>query len=510
MANLYSDSLFELIHCLTKSEKRFYKLYASRHTIGDQNNALIIFNYIAKLSIYDEEKLIIHFKGESFLNQFSITKSRIYQQILECLTDYHQKKSTEKELMANLNSAVVLYNKGLYSQYNKLLISVKKKAIKKDLKSVILRVIQLEKKYHEKHFYTTINNNDLIQLNNDEISTLKVLEVNSNLWYIKSRLFSQINRFGVIRSIKEVDVLKEIINPINELEIDSNDIESYYLLNHIKSGFYFATHQIEKCSEVLNKNIVLFELNQFLIKKSPNRYFGIITNYIYCQIKLGRFDQAKKYLNLLKEQESKFLKNNDLEIKYFSSRLSLRLFYDLERMDFSNSDCIIEEIELGLDKYGHKVGTIRTAFLNFQIGIIYLSQEQYKLALKSINKVINDKNALQKQDIYSFALLLRIVIHFELKNYDFLTYIIASTKRFLKDKKSLYKFESVFLKLIQKIKYEQLNLIEIEEIFSAIIPDIEALKDDKFELVAFENFDFLAWLRSKVERKTYLEIRKAG
>lgn len=38
MSNKASDSLHRLIKSLTKPEKRYFKVFSSRHVIGDQNN----------------------------------------------------------------------------------------------------------------------------------------------------------------------------------------------------------------------------------------------------------------------------------------------------------------------------------------------------------------------------------------------------------------------------------------------------------------------------------------
>ncbi|MCT4560919.1 MAG: hypothetical protein N4A41_06035 [Crocinitomicaceae bacterium] len=68
MSTKSSESIFELIRSLTKSEKRYFKLHASRHTIGEENNYVTLFDYIDKQAAYDEAKLFQDFKGAAFLN----------------------------------------------------------------------------------------------------------------------------------------------------------------------------------------------------------------------------------------------------------------------------------------------------------------------------------------------------------------------------------------------------------------------------------------------------------
>ena len=62
---------------MSKAEKRYFKLYSSRHTLGEKNNYSILFDAIDKQEEYDEGKLMKKFKGEAFTNRFSISKRRL-------------------------------------------------------------------------------------------------------------------------------------------------------------------------------------------------------------------------------------------------------------------------------------------------------------------------------------------------------------------------------------------------------------------------------------------------
>ena len=52
-----SEELFQLIKSLSKQEKRYFKLYASRHVIGEKNKYVQLFDAIDKQAAYNEEKI---------------------------------------------------------------------------------------------------------------------------------------------------------------------------------------------------------------------------------------------------------------------------------------------------------------------------------------------------------------------------------------------------------------------------------------------------------------------
>ena len=509
MANSYSDTLFELIKSLSKSEKRYFKLYSSRHTIGQQNNSVLLFDFICKMKVYEEEEIFEHFKGASFLNKFSITKNRLYQQILGSLDSYHSQDSIENELNRALHSAEILFNKGLYHQSKKILDSTKRKAKKHNQKHILLQIIEKQKKYIEKDIYTNLKPEELNQLLEEEQSNIKQISIQAELWHIKSKLFKTINSLGTIRSEEDLEVLNNVVVPMAKYIPEELDVENQYLYHHIKSGYYFTVNDLTACYSHLKANILMFKAHSHMVKASPNNYFSVITNFIYTCTKLKYYEEANEYLNDF-INNTDFLDNKDLEIKYFSSRYSLELFLLLEKGELQKAEELIPEIEEALERYKNKISSVRQAYLDFQIGVVLLSGEKYHEALKWVNKIVNDPNLSAKQDIYCFAQLIQLIIHFELKNYRYLPYVLTSTKRFLKDRNRLNKFEEVFLKLIQKIKFDHLNTFDIEDIFRSMEKDIDALKEDEFEKVAFEYFDFSAWLKSKIHRKSYLEIKMAG
>jgi hypothetical protein len=52
-----TDSLHELVHSLDTNEKRYYRMYCSRHAIGGENEYAVLFDLILGQTEYDEESL---------------------------------------------------------------------------------------------------------------------------------------------------------------------------------------------------------------------------------------------------------------------------------------------------------------------------------------------------------------------------------------------------------------------------------------------------------------------
>ena len=65
-----SSDLFQLIKSLSKTEKRHFVLYSTKHVIGEQNGYMKLFYAIEKQKEYDEGKIKKQFVNDSFIKRF--------------------------------------------------------------------------------------------------------------------------------------------------------------------------------------------------------------------------------------------------------------------------------------------------------------------------------------------------------------------------------------------------------------------------------------------------------
>jgi len=509
MSNKVSNHLFELIKSLNKSEKRYFKLFSSRHTIGEENGYLRLFDFIDKMNTYQEDLIFMHFKGQALLNKFSITKARLYNNILRSLDSFNASTSKDSQLFRSLSCADILYDKGLYKQCEKILNSAEKQAIKYERFNILLEIKQKQKKLIENELYTEIKATQITKMFEDEQKLIREIETYHQLWNVKSLLFQEINLKGNVRDERDTLKLKALVDQISEIRVQDHAVKIKYLYHHIHSAYYFSVNDLESSFYHLDANAKLLEGNSVALSNRPNLYFSLLTNIIYVSTQLKKYEEAQTFLSKLKNlsTKGKQQKTLDLDIKYFSSSYSLELFLLTEKGDYSKAIELIPEIEEGYRLYGNNINSLRKAYIDFKVSVIYLSIGEYSLALNWINKILNESKIDQKRDIFCFAQLINLILHFELNNKRFLPYAINSTKRYLKNRNRIYGFEELFLKLIKEMSKSD-DLFDLEEKLIPIEKELVRLKDDPKEQVVFEYFDFLTWVQSKIKRKTFLELKE--
>lgn len=506
MSNKASNNLHELIISLNKSEKRYFKVFSSRHTIGEENGYIKLFDYIDKMDDYDEEKLCKHFKGQAFLNKFSITKARLYNNILKSLDTFHSTSSVDAQIFRSIHSAEILYNKGLYRQAEKILNSAEKQAQKHENFNLLLEIKEKQKKLIENELYTDVKASEITKMFEDEKRIIEEISTYHKLWNVKSLLFQEINRNGKVRDESETIKLQDLVNQIEKTIHEDSSTKSKYLFHHIQSAYYFSLNDLDLSLYHLNAIIVLLEKDQTLLKQQPNLYFSSLTNFIYISTKLRKYDLAQDHLLKLKKLSNPG-KNIDLDIKYFSSTMSLELSLLAEKGEYKKAIELVPQIEEAYRLYAGHINSLRKAHIDFQVGVIYLGLGEYNKALGWINSILNENKIDQKQDIFCFAQLINLILHFELDNSRFLPYAINSTKRYLKNRNRIYKFEEIFLKLISQLS-KSTNVFDLQEKLEPIESQLVELRNDPKEQVVFEYFDFLTWVRSKLTRTSFIELKQ--
>ena len=506
MSNKASNNLHELITSLNKSEKRYFKVFSSRHTIGEENSYIKLFDYIDKMDEYEEEKVFKHFKGQAFLNKFSITKARLYNNILKSLDTFHSTSSVDAQIFRSIHSAEILYNKGLYRQSEKILHSAEKQARKHENFNLLLEIKEKQKKLIENELYTDVKASEITKMFQDENRIVEEISTFHKLWNVKSLLFQEINRNGKVRDENETLKLSELVDQIKAITKEDSSTKCRYLFHHIQSAYYFSVNDLSLSHYHLKSIIELLEKDQTLSKQQPNLYFSSLTNFIYISTKLKQYDLAQEHLSKLKKLSNPG-KNIDLDIKYFSSTTSLELSLLAEKGDYKKAIELVPQIEEAYRLYAGHINSLRKAHIDFQVAVIYLGLGEFNQALSWTNNILNENKIDQKQDIYCFAQLINLILHFELNNSRFLPYAINSTKRYLKNRNRIYKFEEIFLKLISQLS-KTTNVFDLQEKLQPIESLLADLKEDPKEQVVFEYFDFLTWVRSKLTGKNFIEVKQ--
>lgn len=502
MSNKASDSLHRLIKAMSKPEKRYFKVFTSRHVIGEQNNYQRLFDAIDKQDTYDESAILRKFKNDAFIKRFSIAKNRLYQSILKSLDAYHSSHSVEAQIKRQIHATEILFKKTLYGQAMKLLQSTKKIAQKHEKISSLMEISRWEKRILEKDQYEDLSTNDLQQILEYDRQLTARIDTYNELWNVKSRVFKNLYQKGKARSAKELVKYKRILDELaTKQEREGMLTENNFLLHHLYAAYYFGIGEEAKSYPHLKRNLDLIESHGHLFNEDPAPLLSTLSNAIYIGQRLGHHDEAFANLDRLRRLPAMIEERNneDLEIKIFVLSNSIELALHTEAANYNEGMKLIPEIEEGLLRYDEKLSSVRKASFYFNIAVFYFKAQQLNEALKWTNQLLNNIGIDKTQDIHCMGQIMNLIIHLELGNKSLLPYALKSTQRFLETRKRVYRFESIFLEFVNEVLKVRRDKTD-DELYAQLAQDLETLQNDPFEKQVFEYFDFLAWSRSKNKR----------
>ncbi len=507
MPNKNNDPLFQLIKSLTKAEKRYFKLRATKQIAGEDTKYLKLFDLIDKQKDYDESKILD--KDKSIKStQLSNLKAHLYKQILQSLRNLNTDEDIDLIIHELIGFSTILYNKCLYDQCIKMLEKAKSTAEKYDKNALLLEIIEFEKKLVTKYIRSNIEDkvSQLIKASGHINEKINHINTFSNLTI---KLYSFYLKIGFLRNHKDFELVNSFLYstlPVFQEEQLSFD-EKTYLYNSFV-GYYFFIQDFDRGYEYAKKWVNLFEENPTLIAPKIEMYIRSVNNLLVSQSKLFKYEEFKSTVQKLDEirnlKDLKLTENVRLLLfKYSSTHKINRYFMTGE---FSEGTEIIPEIAKSLEEFENLLDTHYIIIFYYKFACMYFGNSDYQNVVFWLNKIINMKDVDLRSDIHSFARILNLISHYELGNLDLVDYYIRSTYRFLIKKNDLHLFQKIIMKFLRKLS--SITRDQLTDAFKELREQLIPLNDKFYERRPFIYFDIISWLESKIEKRDVQEVIK--
>ena len=510
MENYNEDELFQLIKSLTKTEKTYFKKYASQHIKGEVNNYVLLFDILEKMVEYNEDLIAQSLHKECFKNLPRL-KNYLYENLLKALTMYHADHSLVAQLHDQINRLEVLWGKGLYKQCDKLLKRIKKIAIENDIQFILLEVYSWELKIdYEK--LTVFD--DFVRFNEISANQFKVIKriENANIIEHKiKKIILLLHIIGRATTKEQFEIYKELM-PDSLLDMNENEMPNdQYKIEYFSLRQLYAVAICDRSSsiEYSDKLFQLYEESPNLIASRLRQYIYHTYNRLFTLLDANKYSQIEKTLKVYKNIPNTYQQYCTDELRIIVEMDSQLIFF-LYCEKTGQFNLALNDVEKTMNLLESEKGTFynksREIILYFLISYIYFGNNDFKNALKWINKIINYKN-LQTLHIYSSAVNFSYIIHFELKNYDLLEYLSKSNNRHFQKNKEHNEFEAAIFSVLKKgLQHIPGNLHEERQLFTNLkekLIDSNLQENKNGQLIAF---NYENWFNSKIENQSLSEI----
>ncbi|MCD6067299.1 MAG: hypothetical protein K0S33_2125 [Bacteroidetes bacterium] len=506
MSKAKTDSLFNLINSLTKSEKWQFKVYANRLNRSGNKIFVDVFDTIDRQKEYNE-KAITTIKGLKAA-QLPNIKQNLYKQVLASLSN-SSVMSQENAVTRYVEHAKFLYNKCLYTDCLIIIEKAKKAAWENFQLIMLLELLELEK-------------SAILQTSNDDISNriealvFEIAEVARQIQNIHRfsnlsvRLTAFYQHVGFIRNSSDLKSVREYYsaNFPNFTIRQLSPLELLYLYITI-SAYYFFVQDLKNGYKYAKKCLQVFDEHPALMKAKTELYIKALNNLLVAQNKLflySEFRETHHRLVSLKRQKQIILTEN-LQLNLFKAIYIHEINRHFMLGEFKSGTRIVNALEKELLNFIPKLNKNTVMTFYYKIACLYFGNYQFKTAIKWLNHIINEKASDLREDLQSFARILRLICYFELNDAEMINYNIRATYRFLQKKQSFIRYQQLIMNFLRTIKKTDTQTKTITR-FRELKTNMQKLENNRFEKRAFIYFDIVSWLESKIENRSMQDIVK--
>jgi tetratricopeptide (TPR) repeat protein len=490
--------LFDLIHEMRPSEKRYFKQYLKRHSNNSQETIYArFFDYIVQHKDYSKDHI---FKKCSYIqpDQFQNIQSRLYNSILESLRAFNSTSSFRIQLSEHQVNAEILEKKGMFDEALQFLKKAEKLAEDNekiyDLDTILT---------HQELLLTTRSKSPKHREQISKVQKRKAeLEIQrlrqKELFAIRTEVY---NYFRVIgRLARDPSSVVHIEQKYKEFDarfsIDQNScIERQYYYCE-RSVLYRFKGELKKSLDDLEIIRSMYDENPKLKKVYETEYLKFLSDYIIVCNLNKKFKNSLEAIQLIRSYNDPSNKQKQLFI--FETCFFFELEVYLYQQQYAKAVAFFQLNENVLHIFENNLHSVNQQSKLYRIALSYFGDGQYKTALRWLNKILNSDILQYRKDIIVSVRLLNILIHFELSNFSLLKNRLTTTATFIKKANRWLPSEKAFISAFNSIVLNQKNEIDA---FTTLLKRLEEAENGNYlEHYFFNYFDFKHWVQVKIQQ----------
>ena len=502
-----SEDLFILIKSLSRHEKRYFKIFAGRHVVGEINSYVLLFEAINVQHTYDEAALLKKFSGQGFVSHISRAKNQLYNLVLKSLESFHYQKSMEMKIRSGLNQIEILYKRNLVDQSQKILKRIKKLAQKFESYDYLPQIsrweLVLSKAITPKNFSAEIE-----RIYEEGFSYLRAVETENEIMRQHDRYFALKMIHGDKLGVKARARIEQIMQ--HSLLSDEQQKVTFRstLGFHFTWAYYHQFNQErEKYIEEYRRMVEYWESHPIQIKESPGEYFKALFLYVSAHDST-EYPEVER-IKLRDISQTPGLHNSE-SARMFEMYSNMELIYCLNTFQFKKALNMIPEMEIGLKKYDGNISETNKVIIYYNITLCFYVMEEFKNCLPWVNAILDMESSDKAVDYHRITRIMYLAVQYELGNFqgkggdDFFAASYRATVRFFKKTREQNDLEKLTLKAIRSLA-RAFTVREKIQAFKKFADSLNAPENQNIQTQT-GYLEILCWAESRARNITIKEI----
>lgn len=493
-----SQQLHQLIHSLSKSEKRYFRLNNSLS--GRDTIYLKIFDLILAQDDYDAQPIKAFLKAKGHKSALARLQNYLYDLILKTLANFHQEHHPRYQIMQWIQQYMILRDRGLGKQGKQLLEKALVLAQNNNYQGLLSEIIDLmedwvteEDDYHIAQKYST----QLLTLHKQNIQELSQLSQLKQQIY-ELRLFFLEHRF-IRNPIQQTKLQEWLLATQQALSTEMNPLKRRLLLTILIYIFY-AFQNFEQLFKTELQRLALVHQEAWAAHISPFLTYAFHRNLLWLTLQTQQYAQ---YETTLSSIPTIYQLPSVKYSTYYKTKLEIaatvsQLIKEVETFHFREAYLKIPQV-----KQLYKTASaffdmdvlMRAAILAMYISF---SVQKYEESLYWLNFIDQDIPNSSKLPYQNIGKIVGLLIHDALGNKRLIQNMLASTRIRLYKKQQFFDVATLFVKLFQKL-IKTKTLEEEQQLLKTYKIKLQAISTLPERRGFFVLFNFLDWFDSKLQ-----------
>ncbi|MCX6181760.1 MAG: hypothetical protein NT150_07525 [Bacteroidetes bacterium] len=486
-----------LVCSLSKSEKRYFKLFSSIQE-GDKFY-LVLFDLIDK-GITDRSELKQQFEAQAKKASFEVTLKYLFKVLMKSMRAYDADQNIDAVLLRLLQEARFLYKKGVYAECLSQLEKVKVLAKKHEKNYYFLEAANLELEYYTRTDFLNVSEEDLIEkqsLIRSLVEHEMHISAHADLYQLLLHRFVQ---KGVVRSEEEKQKFDDLV--LSESSLISNphyhSFHSQQLHMLFQSVYFRLIGSPELSLDIYRELDELFQKYSFLWEENALYYIYVVEGILNNLQAIGSYEALPFFIDKLKNLNQKDREEEQLWALIYQ----FEIIFHIGQGNFEEAKKVLLSHKDQFTKRSKSVLSVANAKVFYYNAIVYFGLKEWKNCLYSLNLILNNDTTLVSQEYVTMSRMVALLVHYEMENHEYINYEIRGFERKLKKHGTLFRLEKMLFKFFRNVIKANDEASE-KKCLLACQRDFRSLNEEE---QMTKLFDFDCWLEAKISKQSFVSL----
>lgn len=488
----------QLIHSLTKAEKRFFNRFSTM--TGGESNSLNqkLLKILLDQEIWDAKQFADRLRAIT-TGKPSLHLSRLKMQVLRSQRCLHETRSIDGQLRVLLADIEFLYGNQAIHLCKRRLTKAHKMAVRFEKGSQLMECLQWERRLQS--FSPETNREQaFLDLNQQELACLERMHRQSGYTHLLELITNLARQESRIRSQSIRDRFTQILaHPLMEQPPAESELISWICFRMVRAIYLICDGQYHDALTLLEPVLNRWESLPERIADSAHLYVRFCGYYLSSLIfSAPSYEMLQQNLTRLR---TPLQASPTIGLEFEQRSYYQQLLFALNFEAYDRVDALVTEISDWLHLNPIAVGSsrlniTRRIVLYYNIAIFYFLYGEFTAANHWNNKILNLPSKSERLDIRDFARIFQLILQYELGNNDLNEYLSRSASRYLNRTGKLFDLDHAILRFMEEA-YAPTTLSSTSEQFESLHSTISSIMNREGERNPLGIHEISMWIDSK-------------